>query len=159
MKKRIRISMRQIAMSGLAVMISGVMTPGARSWAGESTLIQLPPPQTDGGKPLMQALGLRATSRAFDAVIGGGHIAHEGSGERSRPAAVDLGGRRLHQPEHLPVLRQRRISHRGAGESGRNPFHQISSFGLAKEIYLVDQDPVGLLELFPNDVGGTAMRP
>src|SRR5512135_564560 len=27
--------------------------------------ITLPPPQTDGGKPLMQALALRATSRSF----------------------------------------------------------------------------------------------
>jgi len=29
--------------------------------------VQLPPPQTDGGKPLLQALKLRATSRAFAA--------------------------------------------------------------------------------------------
>ncbi len=33
--------------------------------AQELAPIQLPKPQTDGGKPLMQALGLRATSRAF----------------------------------------------------------------------------------------------
>ncbi len=41
------------------------MVPGAPSRAAEQAPIQLPPPQTDGGKPLMQALALRATSRAF----------------------------------------------------------------------------------------------
>ena len=37
------------------------------SFAGAEALktVQLPPPQTDGGKPLMQALKLRATSRSF----------------------------------------------------------------------------------------------
>jgi hypothetical protein len=65
MNKRICNTMPRIAMSVLAVMIAWAMAPGARSWAGESAPIPLPPPQTDGGKPLMQALGLRATSRAF----------------------------------------------------------------------------------------------
>jgi nitroreductase len=65
MKKRICNIMRRVAMSVLAVMIAWAMSPGARSWAGELAPTPLPPPQTDGGKPLMQALGLRATSRAF----------------------------------------------------------------------------------------------
>jgi hypothetical protein len=59
MKKRICNSMQRVAMSVLAVMIAWVMAPGARSWAGELASIPLPPPQTDGGKPLMQALGLK----------------------------------------------------------------------------------------------------
>jgi len=65
MKKRICNTMQRVAMSVLAVMIAWVMAPGARSWAGELAPILLPAPQTDGGKPLMQALSLRATSRAF----------------------------------------------------------------------------------------------
>lgn len=65
MKKRICNAMQRVAMSVLAVMIAWVMAPGARSWAGELALIPLPPPQTDGGKPLMRVLGLRATSRTF----------------------------------------------------------------------------------------------
>lgn len=59
MKNRICNIMRRVAMSVLAVMIAWVMAPGARSWAGELAPIPLPPPQTDGGKPLMQALGLK----------------------------------------------------------------------------------------------------
>lgn len=39
--------------------------PGAPAAAGEPAAVPLPPPQTDGGRPLMQALALRATSRAF----------------------------------------------------------------------------------------------
>ena len=35
-------------------------------WAQEPKPVQLPPPQTDIGKPLMQALKLRQTSRSFD---------------------------------------------------------------------------------------------
>jgi nitroreductase len=39
--------------------------PGTPAAAGEPAAVPLPPPQTDGGMPLMQALALRATSRAF----------------------------------------------------------------------------------------------
>jgi nitroreductase len=65
MKKRTYNTLLRFAMSVFIVMIAWAMAPGARSWAGELAPIPLPPPQTDGGKPLMQALGLRATSRAF----------------------------------------------------------------------------------------------
>ncbi len=39
--------------------------PAPPAAAGEPAAVPLPPPQTNGGKPLMQALALRATSRAF----------------------------------------------------------------------------------------------
>jgi len=44
--------------------MTAVLLPG---WtlAQELAPIKLPAPQTEGGKPLMQALKLRATSRAF----------------------------------------------------------------------------------------------
>ena len=65
MKKRTCNTLLRFAMSVFVVMIAWAMAPGAWSWAGDLAPIPLPPPQTDGGKPLMQALGLRATSRAF----------------------------------------------------------------------------------------------
>jgi nitroreductase len=65
MKKRTCNTLLRFAMSVFVVMIAWAMAPGARSCAGELAPIPLPPPQTDGGKPLMQALGLRSTSRAF----------------------------------------------------------------------------------------------
>lgn len=37
----------------------------ATAAAGDLKSVQLPPPQTEGGKPLMQALKLRSTSRSF----------------------------------------------------------------------------------------------
>jgi len=65
MEKRIRNSLQANIIPVLAVVIACAMVPAARSLAGEPAPITLPLPQTDGGKPLMQALGLRATSRAF----------------------------------------------------------------------------------------------
>ena len=59
MKKRTYNTLLRFAMSVFIVMIAWAMAPGARSWAGELAPIPLPPPQTDGGKPLMQALGLK----------------------------------------------------------------------------------------------------
>ncbi len=47
-----------------AVLVAGLGS-GAFGAAQDETRFPLPAPQTDGGKPLMQALGLRATSRAF----------------------------------------------------------------------------------------------
>jgi hypothetical protein len=49
----------------LAVMLSWGMASGASPRAEDLAPIPLPPPQTDGGKPLMQVLKLRATSRSF----------------------------------------------------------------------------------------------
>ncbi len=49
--------------------------------------------------------------------------------------------------------------HRGIGERGRNLFHEFPAPGLAQEVGLADQDPVGFLELFPDDVRGAAMHP
>lgn len=47
----------------IVVLLASVLAaPGA---AQELSPVSLPAPQTDGGKPLMQALKLRATSRAF----------------------------------------------------------------------------------------------
>jgi nitroreductase len=65
LKKRICNTVLRFAIPVLAVTIGWAMAPVTWSLAGEPLPIQLPPPQTDGGKPLMQALGLRATSRAF----------------------------------------------------------------------------------------------
>ena len=65
MKKWTCNTLLRFAMSVFVVMIAWAMAPDAPSLAGELAPIPLPPPQTDGGKPLMQALGLRATSRAF----------------------------------------------------------------------------------------------
>jgi hypothetical protein len=65
LKKRICNTVLRFAMPVLAVTIGWAMAAVPWSLAGEPSPIQLPPPQTDGGKPLMQALGLRATSRAF----------------------------------------------------------------------------------------------
>lgn len=65
MKKRIRDATHRFAVPVLAVMITWATMPDAQSWSKELTAIPLPPPQTDGGKPLMQALRLRATSLAF----------------------------------------------------------------------------------------------
>ena len=55
--------MKNILAAGIAVV---ALACGA-AFAGAEALkpVQLPPPRTDGGKPLMQALKLRATSRAF----------------------------------------------------------------------------------------------
>lgn len=47
----------------LSAALFGLMTAHAR----ENELIKLPPPQTSGGKPLMQALGERHSSREFSA--------------------------------------------------------------------------------------------
>lgn len=65
MMKCIRNATLRFAIPVLAMMTVWALLPGRQSAAGELALISLPPPQTDGGKPLMQALGLRATSRAF----------------------------------------------------------------------------------------------
>lgn len=48
----------------LAALLTALVIAGGAA-AQELAPIALPPPQTDGGKPLMQALKLRATSRAF----------------------------------------------------------------------------------------------
>jgi nitroreductase len=54
---------RLSAVAGIAIVIIAFGPP----FVGAEALkpVQLPPPQTDGGKPLMQALKLRSTSRAF----------------------------------------------------------------------------------------------
>ncbi len=48
----------------LAALLTALVTVGSAA-AQELAPIPLPSPQTDGGQPLMQALKLRATSRAF----------------------------------------------------------------------------------------------
>jgi nitroreductase len=65
LKKQIRNNMLWFAIPVLVVMLTCLMAGGASSWAEDLAPIQLPPPQTDGGKPLMQVLKLRATSRSF----------------------------------------------------------------------------------------------
>jgi nitroreductase len=47
----------------VVLLAAALATPSA--FSAELSPITLPPPQTDGGVPLMQALKLRATSRAF----------------------------------------------------------------------------------------------
>ncbi len=50
-----------------AVLLAAVVivAAGAPAWAEDPAPVALPAPQTTGGKPLMQALALRSTSRAF----------------------------------------------------------------------------------------------
>jgi nitroreductase len=55
--------MQRRVLTTAALLTALVLAAGAG--AQELALIALPPPQTDGGKPLMQALKLRSTSRAF----------------------------------------------------------------------------------------------
>jgi nitroreductase len=50
---------------GVFVALTGVVLFSALVMAQELAPGQLPAPQTDGGKPLMQALALRSTSRTF----------------------------------------------------------------------------------------------
>jgi SagB-type dehydrogenase family enzyme len=50
-------------LSAVAMVLFAGLAPGA--FAEEPAAVPLPPPQTDGGKPLMQALKLRASARAF----------------------------------------------------------------------------------------------
>ncbi len=52
-----------VAVSLMLALLGAI--PAATAAAGEPSPVPLPPPQIDGGKPLMQALALRATSRAF----------------------------------------------------------------------------------------------
>ena len=50
----------------LAMLVVGGVFKAAFVFADDLKPIQLPPPQTEIGKPLMQALKLRQTSRSFD---------------------------------------------------------------------------------------------
>jgi nitroreductase len=65
MKKTARTAALRFAVVFLVATISVAAGPVASSRAEGPAPVLLPPPQTDGGKPLMQALALRATSRAF----------------------------------------------------------------------------------------------
>ena len=60
---RVRERLRLFSALGAAVITIACSAPFVGAQALKS--LQLPPPQTDGGKPLMQALKLRATSRTF----------------------------------------------------------------------------------------------
>ena len=65
MKRRIRGFSRRFSIPVLAAAIAcTAMFPGIVAGGGPAP-IPLPSPQTDGGMPLMRALSLRATSRAF----------------------------------------------------------------------------------------------
>ncbi len=64
MKTASRSATRCSAVPLMALAIAWAIAAAAPCRAEEPSL-RLPPPQTDGGKPLMQALALRATSRAF----------------------------------------------------------------------------------------------
>lgn len=65
MQRPARTATFRLAIPFLAVMIALASAPGTWSRAEEPASVPLPPPQTEGGKPLMRALALRATSRAF----------------------------------------------------------------------------------------------
>lgn len=65
MKKTPRTAMLRFVVVFLVATLSLTTGPVASSRAEGPAPVLLPPPQTDGGKPLMQALALRATSRAF----------------------------------------------------------------------------------------------
>lgn len=55
---------RHVIGAFLVLLICGA-NPAPPAAASEPAAVPLPPPQTDGGRPLMQALALRATGRAF----------------------------------------------------------------------------------------------
>ena len=58
--------MRRMAWIGVLVWVGlGLLVGGLPAAAQESKPVQLLAPQMEGGKPLMQALRERATSRAF----------------------------------------------------------------------------------------------
>ncbi len=65
MKTRIRAIARRLGITFFAMTAVLGATTGARCRAGDLAPVPLPTAQTGGGKPLMQALALRATSRAF----------------------------------------------------------------------------------------------
>lgn len=65
MKTPIRDAALRLLALCVAATVACAAVPCSPCRAQDLAAIQLPPPQTDGGKPLMQALGLRATSRAF----------------------------------------------------------------------------------------------
>lgn len=84
----------------LAVGIAVLALAWSAGAAGAEQLkaVQLPPPRTEGGKPLMQALKLRATSRAFapdplplqtlaDLLWAAWGINRPGEGKRTAPSA------------------------------------------------------------------------
>lgn len=54
-----------LGMLTAAVFAAGALTAGALTETDEANSIQLPQPQTEGGKPLMEALRDRKTSREF----------------------------------------------------------------------------------------------
>ena len=84
------------------VALALVVTVGSTnpSWAQDTNSIQLPAPQTDGGKPLMQALKERHTSRSFankklppqllsDLLWAAFGVNRPDSGKRTAPSAVN----------------------------------------------------------------------
>jgi SagB-type dehydrogenase family enzyme len=88
-------TMRSLAALGLAVIGLGIF-----SQAGSAPLVRLPPPQTVGGKPLMQALKERHSTRDFnprplptqvlsDLLWAADGINRPDSGKRTAPSARD----------------------------------------------------------------------
>ncbi|MBE3072301.1 MAG: SagB/ThcOx family dehydrogenase, partial [Acidobacteria bacterium] len=81
----------------LVFVLSG--SAGLRPAAQELEAIKLPPPQTDGGKPLMQVLKSRHTSRVFDTtplpaqvlsnLLWAGFGVNREDGKRTAPSAVN----------------------------------------------------------------------
>lgn len=65
MERAARAAALRRAIPLVAVAVALAVAPFTPSRAAEQAPVPLPRPQTDGGKPLMQALALRATSRAF----------------------------------------------------------------------------------------------
>jgi nitroreductase len=88
--------MKKVLAAGIAVV---ALTCGAAPTGADALKpVQLPAPRTDGGKPLMQALKLRATSRAFapdplppqtvaDLLWAAWGINRPGEGKRTAPSA------------------------------------------------------------------------
>ena len=85
-------------MLAAALALTALACSAVPSGAEELKPVQLPPPRTEGGKPLMQALKLRATSRAFapdplplqtlaDLLWAGWGINRSGEGKRTAPSA------------------------------------------------------------------------
>ena len=84
----------------LIIYVVGCFAIPSAVFAQEAKPIQLPPPQTEIGKPLMQALKLRQTSRSFDSkplplqelsnlLWAADGINRPDSGKRTAPSAVN----------------------------------------------------------------------
>ena len=146
--------MRTIIAACLALGLLLLMTP-SYSLAQDAEVIKLPPPQTDGGKPLMQALKLRQSTRGdfgpdvklsmqvLSNLLWAADGVNRPGGHRTAPSAVDwqnidiyvttVDGLFLYDPlkHELKVLGKEDVR----GVAGTQPFVKTAPLNL---IYVAD---------------------